>query len=933
MSEKSKNLLILGLVALALVGVAFIAVLKSPTLGLDLRGGLEVTLQAKPDTPGGQVTSSQMDQAVSIMRNRVDALGVSEPEIRKEAGNRITIALAGIKDKAQATRIIGSTAALVFTDLENSLTPGVSASVAGGGSAAPKKTLFDLLEAAKSLPAKGTAATYYVFDKRTKRLQGQGDTRVAALAQINRRTLGPNEVMFRGPGLKPTPGQYLVAKCDATLGCPGQTTVGKKGQFLWYMFTLPKNPDQTLFGKEVSGAKQDFDTTTGGPIVTMTFTGTGQREFKTITEALAHRGKNLSQLSPSTDPSTYFQHFAIILDGKLESFPLIDFTQNPNGISGDTGAEISGISSVGEAKRIAIVLQTGSLPIAFTTLDQSSVSATLGKDSLRQGLIAGIVGLVLVMIYLLVVYRFLGLVADLALLIYAALFYGLIVLVPITMTLPGIAGIILTIGVAADANVVIFERIKEEVRLGRSVRQAISQGYSKGFHTILDANVCTLITAAVLYVAGTGSVKGFAFTLAVGVIVSMFTAILATRAMLALLGGFRWFHNAAFMGASGAKVRWRFDVTGRKRIWFAVSLIVVLISAGSLVARGLNLGIDFKGGTRVTTTLARPQTPDTIKKELTKLNKRFSDAIVQGRGNSSNGQYKQFQIEDKTLSPAQVESIRVDLVNKYGISKNTFDSRVVSASFGSEILRSAIYAVIFSLLLIVAYVSARFEWKYAAPMIIALIHDVVITVGIYSITGREVTSSTVAAVLTVLGYSLYDTIIVFDRVRENTPLLRKNSFSQIVNVSVWETLTRSINTTLITVVPIVTLLLFGGSTLKDFAFALAIGITSGAYSSLFVASPLLAVFKESEPEYRKRRETGVAITKNTLFDAAAAPSDALAAPDSVPASVGAKPATVGGGGGTKAPAGESEEERAAREAARRRRLERRRAGRPHGRPR
>ncbi len=212
----------------------------------------------------------------------------------------------------------------------------------------------------------------------------------------------------------------------------------------------------------------------------MTFTGTGQRQFKTITEALAHRGKSLSQLSPSTDPSTYFQHFAIILDGKLESFPLIDFTQNPNGISGDTGAEISGISSVGEAKRIAIVLQTGSLPIAFTTLDQSSVSATLGKDSLRQGLIAGIIGLVLVMIYLLVVYRFLGLVADIALLIYAALFYGLIVLVPITMTLPGIAGIILTIGVAADANVVIFERIKEEVRLGQNRQTGDQPGLLQG---------------------------------------------------------------------------------------------------------------------------------------------------------------------------------------------------------------------------------------------------------------------------------------------------------------------------------------------------------------------------------------------------------------------------------------------------------------------
>jgi SecD/SecF fusion protein len=869
-TEKSKNVLILGVVVLALIGVAITAIVRSPTLGLDLRGGVEVTLQAKPDTPGGAITGTEMDQAVSIMRNRVDALGVSEPEIRKEAGNRITISLAGVKNKQQAFRIIGSTAALVFTDLENSLTKGVSQSVAGGGSASPKKTLYDLLVALQNLPKKGTAAQFYVFDKKTKRLLGSSDTRRGAIGAAGGK-VGKDDVVLRGPGLRPTRGDYLVVKCDQSIGCPGQTTVGKPNTYLWYLFTLPKNPDDTLFGKEVSSAKQDFDTTSGQPIVTMSFTGTGQREFHTITQALANRGKlDYEQNKTSGNPaSAYFQHFAIILDGKLESYPLIDFQQNPGGISGDTGAEISGIQSVGEAKRIAIVLQSGSLPLTFQTLDESSVSATLGKDSLRQGLIAGIVGLILVMIYLLVVYRFLGLVADIALLIYAALFYGLIVLVPITMTLPGIAGIILTIGVAADANVVIFERIKEEVRLGRTVRQAISQGYSKGFHTILDANVVTLITAAVLYIAGSGSVKGFAFTLAVGVIVSMFTAVLATRAMLALLGGFRWFHNAAFMGASGQKVRWRFDITGRTRMWFAISGAIVLIAAGSLALRGLNLGIDFKGGTRITTTLAKPASVDQVKASLLKIDPKLNDAIVQGRGTASGSDYTGFQIEDKTLTQGEVEKIRLGLTADYGLAKNQYDSRVVSASFGSELLRSALYAVIFSLLLIVAYVSARFNWKYAVPMIVALVHDVVITIGIYALTGREVNSSTVAAVLTVLGYSLYDTIIVFDRVRENTPLLRKNSFGQIVNVSVWETLTRSINTTLITVVPIVSLLLFGGSTLKDFAFALAIGITSGAYSSLFVASPLLALLKEREPEYQKRRQNAAAITKSTLVDTAA----------------------------------------------------------------
>ena len=282
MSEKSKNLLIMALVGLALVGVAITAVVKSPTLGLDLRGGLEVTLQAKPDTPGGKVTDAQMDQAVGIMRNRVDALGVSEPEIRKEAGNRITISLAGIKNKAQATKIIGSTAALVFTDLENTLTRGVSQSIAStsGGAASPKSSLYALLVASQKLPKKGDAAEWYVFNTKTHRVLGQNDTRAGAIGAAGGK-VGKGMAVLRGPGLQPKRGQYLVAKCDESIGCPGQTTAGKAGHYLWYMFTLPTDPDQTLFGKEVSSANQDFDTTSGSPIVTMSFTGTGRREEKT----------------------------------------------------------------------------------------------------------------------------------------------------------------------------------------------------------------------------------------------------------------------------------------------------------------------------------------------------------------------------------------------------------------------------------------------------------------------------------------------------------------------------------------------------------------------------------------------------------------------------------------------------------------------------
>ena len=511
-----------------------------------------------------------------------------------------------------------------------------------------------------------------------------------------------------------------------------------------------------------------------------------------------------------------------------------------------------GLDSIDEANDIAIVLQTGALPVKFETLDQTNISATLGKDSLAEAWKAAIGGLLLVMIFLLVFYRFLGLVAVAGLAVYAAFLYATILIFNVTLTLPGFAGLVLTFGVAADANIVIFERIKEEVRAGRSVRAAISAGYTKGFATIVDANVVTAITALVLFAVATASVRGFALMLLLGTALSMLTAVLVTRAILALLAGFGWIENPRVMGASGQGIpRWlRVDYMGLRRYWFAFSGVVVAVAIGAIAILGLNLGIDFKGGTQITFRTPEPTSLEEVRSEAEKIGQ--ADAVIQGRGASTDGNYTSFSFRSESLTVDEQNRLEDELTA--AVDATAFGAQTVSESFGRQIANNALLAIFVSLLLIAAYISFRFQWKYSVGVLVALAHDVLIAVGVYALTGREVSTATVAAILTVLGYSMYDTVIVFDRMRENVPLMRRASFRVIGNVSLWEVLPRSLATTFITLVPVAALYFFGGDTLKDFAFALLVGIGFGAYSSIFLAAPLVGVLKEREPEFRRRRD-------------------------------------------------------------------------------
>ena len=962
MRQRRNYLILLGLIIAALVGAALLIIPGSPAhkkarLGLDLQGGLEVVLQAVPPK-NHKLTSADLDRSVSIMRNRIDKLGVSEPEIRKQGSSQIVIQLAGVHDPKKAAELIGKTAQLELFDLEADLTgPSISAQ----GFPTPATSLFDLLAGQQAKAKTGQPTAFYVFDKNKKLVAGPDQTRAAAQKELTRiiataKSAPATTTTGKKPAPKPStnpkdyrifasPAGVIVLTCGSSaVVCPGVNESPPTRTYYYLMKYKPTAaspiPEMTGRDLKLSGTRQDVDPQTAQPEVLLAFTGQGRKQFREITKNEAVRGRTqYARFGQGQNAQNFNQHFAIVLDRDIKSFPSIDFQQYPSGIDPINGARITGIRSTQEAKDLALVLQTGALPVEFKQVERTDVSATLGKDSLKQAKTAALIGLLIVALFLLIFYRFLGVIAVIGLAIYAAFLYAAILLLNVTLTLPGFAGLILTIGVAADANVVIFERIKEEVRSGRSIRAAISEGYRRGFHTIVDANVVTCITAFVLFAVATAQVKGFALMLLLGTVISLVTAVAATRAMLGLLGGFRWFNNPRFMGATSGQAipKWqRIDVNSpkRRRIWLSIATVAILASIAIIAVKGLNLGIDFKGGTQISFKTPTPTSLSTVRNEMKAIGR--GDAVVQGRGSSAGGdRYSSFQIRTKSLSAAQQNTLQTRLSDKLGATAAGVKN--VSSSFSRQIARGAIYSILVSFLLISLYITFRFQWRFALPILRTLFNDILITLGVYALSGREVTTATVAAVLTVLGYSIYDTIIVFDRIRENMPLMPRAPFATIANYSLWQTMRRSLATTFITLLPVASLLLFGGATLKDFAFALFVGIGLGAVSTFFVATPFLTVLMEHHPEFRRRVATETVAGLEAVEGITAEQAEQLGVPveapaeepEETPVAAGLAP-TAAGGDGEGAPAVPPAQSRSQSKRERRRQ---RRSSRPHGRAR
>ncbi len=906
MTSRARNLSIIALVLALLAAAAAVIATKPTVLGLDLRGGVELVYEGRPTPQVPKVTPEAVDDAIETIRKRTDALGVSEPEIQRAGANQISIGLPNVSNADRAQEQVGTTAQLQFYDWEPNVlgdrgpdapyagSKGLYQAVLVASKAKPKAEATDIppggpseeierrfggdkqkIQAFYDKRNDTSKDKFYLFNA-DRRLVAGPDSNCEELLADFEGVSGPKRSVKEVPKSSECRDQLAgvpvgnakpaaeVTDARRNSGPPAGSVVLKVPQGIAVIEAQrgekqPKSvqrlfvveDDSELSGSDIKNPEQNVDQQTQENIVTMEFTDKGRKAFANVTKRIAQRGSEVI-LPPGTNRDNALQRFAITLDNKIVSLATIDFRENPEGIDGRTGAQINGIGTLQETQDLAESLRIGALAIDLKLISQTQVSATLGQQALDQGLLAGGVGLLLTVLFLLAFYRVLGAVAAVALVVYAVLLFALVKLIPITLTLPGIAGLILTLGIAADANIVIFERIKEEARAGRSIPASIAGGYSKALKTIVDANVVTIGVAFILFTLATAGVKGFAFTLGVGTIMSLFTAVLATSAILGAMSRTRLIGSRFAIGAGKREGGgWKFDFVGKSKWFFSMSGLILVAGALAIAGLGIKFGIDFESGTRIKTPVERPASVDDVRDSLAPVG--LADAEVQKVNEPELGK-NVFQISTSTLQPAEVNKVRAELDEDFGVNRADFTSNSIGPTFGAQIARTALIAVIASLILISLYIALRFEAKFAVPVLIALSHDILITSGVYALLGRQVTTSTVAALLTILGYSLYDTIIVFDRIRENVPRMPRATFSQIVNRSMSEVLTRSLATSFSTLLPVTALMLFGGETLRDFAFALLVGIASGAYSSIFIAAPVLTLWKEREPVYVRRRK-------------------------------------------------------------------------------
>jgi SecD/SecF fusion protein len=585
------------------------------------------------------------------------------------------------------------------------------------------------------------------------------------------------------------------------------TSYEREGKPVEHKLLIKKKPDLT--GEHVTRAGAFYDTRGWG--THLNFDSVGGEKFFELTKQVFEEHSQM----------------AIVLDGKVISAPGVE--KGP--IAGGS-AEISGGNmSEKEARNLASALQN---PLQTPVLIESerSASSTLGQDAIKSGVAAGIGGLVLVLFFVVIYYRFAGLVAVVGLVVNIIVLFGAMASFGFTLTLPGIAGVILTIGLAVDANVLIYERLREEMAAGKSLGASVNSAYEKAFSVIFDANATTLITAAILFWQASGPIKGFAVTLVVGIIASVFSAMVVTRML------FSWALKLGFLKRismlhliSGQGI----NFMGRRFLWLGISVSVVIASiAGFAVTYPHNLGIDFKGGDLLLMKYENPVELADVRAHLAPLT--LGDVSIQKESDpTAKTEFISIRSPVDTAEKIEAELERTMPEAGFTVQQKDKVGNVVSG----ELLKSSLTALVLGMVGIFIYVTARFEMSFAIGALVALLHDVIITVGVFAICGRELSLIMIGAILTIAGYSINDTIVVYDRIREGLHSGRKGSVQSIMNASINETLSRTLLTSGCTLLSVAALYFFGGPVLHDFAFSILIGVVVGTYSSIFIASPIV----------------------------------------------------------------------------------------------
>jgi SecD/SecF fusion protein len=697
---------------------------KKIQLGLDIQGGTSFLIRlVKGDK---DVTKAMLDQAVEVIRKRVDYFGGGEPVISPVGNDRILVQIPGLgtekiqEARDQLSRVAKLEFRLVYPDTGERLRD-----IDGGKAVIPPEYRIE---------------TYKIAE---------------------------------GDGEKSHEERLLVKK-KADLGGDRVTE------------------SHAYYGNE-------------GWTVQMRFDSEGAKTFGKITEAnVGHR-------------------FAIVLDGIIQSAPRI----NTAIYGGD--AIITGKFGEKEARGLASVLENP-LQTPVSIEEERSVSPTLGQDSIRASIIAGLIGLGITLLCVMIYYKFAGLIANLALLINLVLLIGALTMFRFVLTLPGIAGIILTIGMAVDASVLIYERLREEMALGKSLKVAVQAAYEKAFSSIFDANVTTLITAAVLFWRASGPVKGFAISLTLGILASLFTALIVGRNCLSWFVDTGRIKRISMLHLISSK---NFNFLGKGFLACMCSLALIIAGATAFYVRGdKNFGVDFRGGDLVTLSTTQNVSVGDVRDTLKPIH--LDDSPIQ---QSKQGDKNYITIRSPINTSDKIEKQVTQALPQAGFKVERAER--VGALVGGELAKNSLWALALGIVGILIYVTLRFELSFAVGAIVALLHDVLITVGVFSLLGRELTLTMVGAVLTIAGYSINDTIVVYDRIREGLASGRRGSIEQIMNESINQTLSRTILTSSVTLIPIVCLFLLGGAVLRDFSLAIIIGVVVGTYSSIFIASPIV----------------------------------------------------------------------------------------------